>query len=74
MKIIKAHHLTALEKKMIRTSLENNLQDITTKNKRLNIICSDPNGNIKANLYSFEVGIGIGAKKRWVNREIEFSK
>ena len=53
-KIIKSKHLTALEKKLILTSIDNNLQDVQTKRKRLNIICEDAEGNIKANLYSHE--------------------
>ena len=36
-KIVKSHHLTALEKKLISTSIDNNLQDVQTKRKRLNI-------------------------------------
>ena len=47
-KIIKSKHLTALEKKLILTSIDNNLQDVQTKRKRLNIICEDAEGNIKA--------------------------
>ena len=69
-KIVKSHHLTALEKKLISTSIENNLQDVQTKQKRLNVICEDAEGNIKANLYSYE--IGIGAKKYWKQSEIIF--
>ena len=71
-KIVKSHHLTALEKKLISTSVENDLQDVQTKQKRLNIICEDAEGNIKANLYSYEIGIGIGAKKSWKRSEIIF--
>ncbi len=71
-KIIKSKHLTALEKKLISTSIENNLQDVQTKQKRLNIICKDNEGNIKANLYSYDIGIGIGAKKYWKQSEIIF--
>ena len=71
-KIVKSHHLTALEKKLISTSIENNLQDVQTKQKRLNVICEDAEGNIKANLYSYEIGIGIGAKKYWKQSEIIF--
>ena len=71
-KIVKSHHLTALEKKLISTSINNNLQDVQTKQKKLNIICSDHDGNIKANLYSYEEGIGIGAKKYWKQSEIIF--
>ena len=32
----------------------------------------DDKGNIKANLYSYEEGIGIGAKKHWKQSEIIF--
>lgn len=32
-KIVKSHHLTALEKKLISTSIDNNLQDVQTKQK-----------------------------------------
>ena len=71
-KIVKSHHLTALEKKLISTSVNNNLQDVQTKQKRLSIICEDAEGNIKANLYSYEEGIGIGAKKHWKQSEIIF--
>ena len=71
-KIIKSKHLTALEKKLILTSIDNNLQDVQTKRKRLNIICEDAEGNIKSNLYSHEEGIGIGAKKYWKQTEIIF--
>ena len=71
-KIVKSHHLTALEKKLISTSIENNFQDVHTKQKRLNIIAEDNEGNIKANLYSYEIGIGIGAKKYWKQSEIIF--
>ena len=71
-KIVKSHHLTALEKKLISTSIENDLQDVQTKQKRLAIICKDNEGNIKANLYSYEIGIGIGAKKYWKQTEIIF--
>ena len=71
-KIVKSHHLTALEKKLISTSIENDLQDVQTKQKRLVIICKDNEGNIKANLYSYEEGIGIGAKKYWKQTEIIF--
>ena len=71
-KIVKSHHLTALEKKLISTSIENNLQDVQTKHKTLNIISEDVEGNIKANLYSYEEGIGIGAKKYWKQSEIIF--
>ena len=71
-KIVKSHHLTALEKKLISTSINNNLQDVQTKQKRLSIICEDAEGNIKANLYSYEEGIGIGAKKHWKQSEIIF--
>lgn len=65
-------HLTALDKKLIKTSIENNLQDVQTKRKRLNIICKDNEGNVKAHLYSFEKGIGIDAKSRWKQTEITF--
>ena len=71
-KIVKSHHLTALEKILISTSIENNLQDVQTKYKTLNIISEDKEGNIKANLYSYEIGIGIGAKKYWKQSEIIF--
>ena len=71
-KIVKSHHLTALEKKLISTSIENYLQDVQTKQKILNIIAEDNEGNIKANLYSYEEGIGIGAKKYWKQSEIIF--
>ena len=71
-KIIKSKHLTALEKKLISTSINNNLQDVQTKQKRLTVICEDAEGNIKANLYSHEEGIGIGAKKYWKHSEIIF--
>ena len=71
-KIIKSKHLTSLEKKLISVSIENNLQDVQTRQKRLNIICQDAEGNVKANLYSYEVGIGIGAKKYWKQSEIIF--
>ena len=71
-KIIKSKHLTALEKKLISTSINNNLQDVQTKQKRLTVICEDAEGNIKANLYSHEEGIGIGAKKYWKQTEIIF--
>ena len=43
-----------------------------TKQKCLNIIAEDNEGNIKANLYSYEEGIGIGAKKYWKQTEIIF--
>jgi len=69
-KIVKSHHLTALEKELISTSIENNLQDVQTKHKTLNIIAEDKEGNIKANLYSYEEG--IGAKKYWKQTEIIF--
>ena len=71
-KIIKSKYLTALEKKLISTSIENNLQDVSTKNKRLIFICEDNEKNYKFHLYSFEHGIGIGAKKEWIKREIIF--
>ena len=71
-KIVKSHHLTALEKKLISVSIDNNLQDVHTKQKKLSIISKDAEGNIKANLYSYEVGIGIGAKKYWKQTEIIF--
>ena len=71
-KIVKSKHLTALEKKLISTSINNNLQDVQTKQKRLTVICEDAEGNIKANLYSHEEGIGIGAKKYWKQSEIIF--
>ena len=71
-KIVKSHHLTALEKKLISTSINNNLQDVQTKQKRLNIITEDNEGNIKAHLCSYEEGIGIGAKKYWKQSEIIF--
>mgnify|MGYP003610368800 CR=1 FL=1 len=71
-KIIKSKHLTALEKKLISVSIENNLQDVQTKQKRLNVICEDAEGNIKANLYSYEVGIEKKKKKYWKQSEIIF--
>ena len=46
------------------------MQDVSTKNKRLNFICEDNEKNYKFNLYSFEHGIGIGAKKEWVKKEL----
>ena len=73
MKLITNIHLTTLEKKLIKTSIDNGLQDVQTKKKRLHIISTDNEGNVKANLYSFEVGIGIGSKSRWVCREVVFS-
>ncbi len=72
MQIIKAIHLTALDKKLIKSSIENNLQDVFTKKKRLNIICKDGAGNVKANLLSFAPGIGIGSKSYWQKQEVIF--
>jgi len=72
MKIIKALHLTQLDKKLIKLSIENGLKDAHTKRKRLHIICSDSEGNVKANLFSFAVGIGLGAKSYWQKEEIIF--
>jgi hypothetical protein len=72
MKILKPNYLTVLDKKLIKTSAQNNFVDVSTKKKRLNIICSDDNGVYKANLYSFAVGIGIGAKSYWQKQEIIF--
>ena len=63
-------HITALERKLIKLSFENEMQDVSTKNKRLNFICEDSDKNYKFNLYSLEHGIGIGAKKRWVKKEL----
>jgi hypothetical protein len=71
-KIIKATHLTPLDRKLINTSIANNLQDVSTQQKRFNIICQDAEGIIKAYLYSFEVGIGINSRKEWRKREIQF--
>lgn len=72
MRVIKAVHLTAHDRKLINTSIANNLQDVSSPKKRLNIICTDEQGNVKANLWSYEVGIGWGAKSRWVMSEIIF--
>jgi len=72
MQIIKAIHLTALDKKLIKSSIENNLQDVFTKKKRLNVICQDATGNVKANLLSFAPGIGIGSKSYWQKQEVIF--
>jgi len=72
MKIIKSLHLTALDKKLIKSSIENNLQDVFTKKKRLNIICQDAAGNVKADLLSFAPGIGIGSKSYWQKQEVIF--
>lgn len=74
MKIHKANHLTAHDRRLIRTSLNNNLQDVSTPKKRLNIICQNAEGTVKANLWTYAVGIGIGAKSEWTKQEIEFSK
>lgn len=63
-------HITALERKLIKLSFDNEMQDVSTKNKRLNFICEDSDKNYKFHLYSFESGIGIGAKKRWVKKEL----
>ena len=63
-------HITPLERKLIKLSFENEMQDVSTKNKRLNFICEDSDKNYKFNLYSFEHGIGIGAKKRWIKKEL----
>lgn len=71
-KTIKTHHLTALDRKLINTSIANNLQDVSTKQKRFNVICQDAEGIVKAHLYSFEVGIGIDSQKEWKKREIQF--
>lgn len=71
-KTIKAHHLTALDRKLITTSIANNLQDVSTPNKRLYNICQDAEGIVKSYLYSFEVGIGIDSKKEWIKREVQF--
>ena len=65
-------HITPLERKLIKLSFENNMQDVSTKNKRLIFICEDNEKNYKFHLYSFEHGIGIGAKKEWIKREIIF--
>lgn len=72
MQIIKATHLTTLDKKLIKSSIENNLQDVFTKKKRLNIISQDAAGNVKANLLSFAPGIGIGSKSYWQKQEVIF--
>ncbi len=72
MKIIKALHLTSLDKKLINSSIANGLKDVFTKQKKLHIICEDGEGNIKANLLSFAPGIGIGAKSYWQKQEIIF--
>ena len=72
MKVIKCIHLTAIDKKLIKASIENGLKDVQTKKKRLNIICSDAEGIVKANLFSFAPGIGIGAKSYWQKQEIIF--
>ena len=71
-KLSLAELIEEAEKKLISTSIDNNLQDVQTKQKKLSIICEDSEGNIKANLYSYEVGIGIGAKKYWKQTEIIF--
>lgn len=71
-KVIKALHLTALDKKLINTSIANDLKDVSTKEKRLNIICTDAEGIVKADLYSFALGIGIDSKKEWRKIEIQF--
>lgn len=73
MKQITNIHLTTLDKKLIKASIENGLKDVQTKKKRLHIICTNNEGEVKANLYSFEVGMGIGSKSRWVCREVVFS-
>lgn len=71
-KQISGNHLTTTDKQLIRSSIDNDLQDVQTKNKKLHIISTDDSGNVKAKLYSFEVGIGIGSKKQWCGREIVF--
>jgi len=53
-------------------SQKNGLKDVHTKKKRLNIICSDAEGIVKANLFSFAPGIGIDAKSYWQKQEIIF--
>lgn len=72
MKIIKSFHLTGLDKKLIASSIENGITDVHTKKKRLNIVCIDSEGTVKANLFSFAPGIGIGAKSYWQKQEIIF--
>lgn len=72
MKVITAIHLTAHDKKLINFSLVNNLQDVYTSKKRLKIISKSDDGIVKANLWSYEVGIGIGAKMEWRKKEIQF--
>ena len=74
MKILKATHLTAHDRKLIKASLDNNLQDVSTPKKRLNIICQNAEGTVKANLWTFAVGIGIGSKSQWRKKEIQFCK
>lgn len=71
-KIIKSKHLTAHDKRLIIASINNNLQDVATPKKRLIIISQDAENNVKANLYSYQVGLGIGAKSSWHRQEIEF--
>ncbi|MDR6548485.1 hypothetical protein J2810_004575 [Chryseobacterium rhizosphaerae] len=69
----KGGHLTALDRKLINTSIANNMQDVSTKQKQLNIITTDGHGNYKAVINSYEAGIGIGSKKSWCRKQIEFS-
>jgi hypothetical protein len=71
-KVLKCRHLTALDRKLISASINAELQDVYTPQKRLNIICTDAIGNVKANLLTFQHEIGLGAKKSWYTQEIIF--
>lgn len=65
-------HLTSVDRMLIKASIENGNQPVGTKQKKLQIV--EVNGNeVKAVLHSFEVGIGIGSKKSWVGRKVEYT-
>ena len=65
-------HLTNIDKKIIKTSIENNNQNAGTKFKKLQIV-SIENNIVNAILHSFEMGIGIDSNKSWHKRNLTYS-
>lgn len=70
MKIIKSTHLTPLDRKLVKASIEAGIVDVFSKQKRLQIITTGSDGVIKACIYTYESG--IGSPRKWQMKQIEF--
>lgn len=71
-KITSKIHLTKLDKDMVKFSVAEGVVPVSTARKRLTNIVKNSSEEYSAILWSYEDGIGLGAKKRWIEKPIEF--